>query len=667
MKEMWKVGECMVGKILGNRYEIVEKIGGGGMALVYKAKCNLLNRYVAVKVLRPEFINDKDLLDKFRKESQAAASLSHPNIVNIYDVGEEDDVHYIVMEYVDGSTLKDLIKEKGKLSKDEIIDFARQIALALKHAHANHIVHRDIKPHNILLTKDNRAKVTDFGIALAATSSTITNTGSIIGSVHYFSPEQARGGYTDEKSDLYSLGVVMYEMATGRVPFEGDAPITIALKHIQEKPEPPSKYNPSIPKGLEAIIIKLLQKEQSTRYTNASALIEDLYKVKNNFELDNIDNTLKIEDSPTQIIPIATANEIKELSNNKEEIKDHSTEPKDKKKNNKRKLIIGSAIVAALVTALVATFGFLYLSDFFKVEDVEVPNFIGMNIEEAKDLAEEIGLRLNINSKYDSKIPKDEIINQTTSAGMKVRKGFEVKVIVSEGSKLVKVPDIVYKNALDAERILRDQGLEPGEVKEEFSEFPIGTVIYQNPGAEYQVAEGSKVDYTVSKGPEVVTVNMPNLVGRTLEEAKALLEENNLQLGSVEEEYSNIYVRGYVMEQNIPANTSVAEGSVVNLLVSKGLDDPDHMEEIDETNEEVEEEIPAPRSVTRSIVMTLQGFSGVVDIEIFEVTDQGNKKVYSKRHNIDEEGSSIRADVTATEGSRLDVYVNGENWKTVNF
>lgn len=250
----------MIGKILGKRYEIIEKIGGGGMAIVYKAKCNLLNRFVAVKVLRPEFINDKDLLGKFRKESQAAASLSHPNIVNVYDVGEEDDVYYIVMEYVNGRTLKELIKEKGKLSKEEILDFTRQIALALKHAHSNHIVHRDIKPHNILVTEDNRAKVTDFGIALAATSSTITNTGSIIGSVHYFSPEQARGGYTDEKSDLYSLGIVMYEMATGRLPFEGDAPITVALKHIQENPEPPSKYNPSISKGLESIIVKLMQK-----------------------------------------------------------------------------------------------------------------------------------------------------------------------------------------------------------------------------------------------------------------------------------------------------------------------------------------------------------------------------------------------------------------------
>lgn len=208
----------MIGKILGQRYEIVEKIGGSGMALVYKAKCQLLNRYVAIKILRSEFINDRNLLDKFKKESQAAASLSHPNIVNIYDVGEEDDIHYIVMEYVEGKTLEQLIREKGRLSEGETVDFARQIALALKHAHSNHIIHRDIKPHNILVTEDGRAKVTDFGIALAATSSTITNTGSIIGSVHYFAPEQARGGYTDEKSDLYSLGIVMYEMITGRVP-----------------------------------------------------------------------------------------------------------------------------------------------------------------------------------------------------------------------------------------------------------------------------------------------------------------------------------------------------------------------------------------------------------------------------------------------------------------
>ncbi|MBU5677365.1 Stk1 family PASTA domain-containing Ser/Thr kinase [Alkaliphilus sp. MSJ-5] len=654
----------MIGKILGNRYEIVEKIGGGGMALVYKAKCNLLNRYVAIKVLRPEFINDKDLLDKFRKESQAAASLSHPNIVNVYDVGEEDGVYYIVMEYVDGKTLKELIKEKGKLSKNEILDFTRQIALALKHAHSNHIVHRDIKPHNILVTEDNRAKVTDFGIALAATSSTITNTGSIIGSVHYFAPEQARGGYTDEKSDLYSLGIVMYEMATGRVPFEGDAPITIALKHIQEKPEPPSKYNPSISKGLEAIIIKLTQKEQSARYANASALIEDLYKIKNNFDLDDIDNTLKIEDSPTQIIPMVTANEIRQLTDSQDEVKTMNIKNKkgkkdNSKKDNKRKLVIGSAIAAALVAALVFTFAFFYISDLFKVEDVKVPNFVGMNIEKAEKLAEDTGLRLNKSTEYNSKVPKDEIINQTTREGMMVRKGFEVKVIVSEGSKLVPVPDLRNENATNAERLLKDAGLEPGEVSEDSSdEYPIGTIIDQNPRQGVQVATGSAVNYVVSTGPKVQTFPMPNLLGKTLEEARSILKQFKLEEGSITEEYSDVYVRGYVMEQNIPADKEVSEGSVVNLVVSKGSDVPDQMEEIEEGEDQ--EGTQSSGTSTKSISINLEEYTGIVDIEIYQINGLKSKKVYSEKHNADEAKGPIRVNVKGSGTQQLAVYLNGE-------
>ena len=646
----------MIGKILGKRYEIVEKIGGGGMALVYRAKCNLLNRFVAVKVLRPEFINDKDLLDKFRKESQAAASLSHPNIVNVYDVGEEDDIYYIVMEYVKGKTLKELIQEKGKLSKDEILDYTRQIALALKHAHSNHIVHRDIKPHNILITDDNRAKVTDFGIALAATSSTITNTGSIIGSVHYFSPEQARGGYTDEKSDLYSLGVVMYEMATGRLPFEGDAPITIALKHIQDNPEPPSKYNPSISKELESIIIKLMQKEQSSRYANASALIEDLYKVKNNFELGNMDNTLKIEDSPTQIIPMVTANEIKELTDSRDEIRNKDLVDKKDNKNPKRKLIIGSAIAAALVAALVFTFAFFYVSDFLKTEDVEVPNFVGMDIDEAEAEAGKLGIRLNMSTEYNADVPKDEIIRQTTSPGMKVRKGFEVKIVVSEGSKLAVVPDLVYKNESEAEALLKAKGFKVGAVTPEFSELPIGTIIDQNPRAGLEAVEGSAVDYVVSKGPEVATVSMPNLVGKTLEEARVILAQFNLKEGSITEEYSNVYVRGYIIGQNIQENEEVSEGSVVNLIVSKGTDDPDHSEDIGGENGEESTETPS----TQPISISLEGYTGIVDVEVYQIGALSNKKVYSKKHNVDVEGTSLRAEVSGTGSQQFDVYINGE-------
>ncbi|NLC68028.1 MAG: Stk1 family PASTA domain-containing Ser/Thr kinase, partial [Clostridiaceae bacterium] len=297
--------------VLGNRYELIEKIGGGGMAVVYKARCRLLNRYVAVKVLREEFTGDEEFVKRFEIEAQSAASLSHPNIVPIYDVGNENNVYYIVMEYVDGITLKEYIAEKGPLEWKEAIRIATQICSAIEHAHIKKIIHRDIKPQNILVTKEGIAKVTDFGIARAATSSTITMVGTTIGSVHYFSPEQARGGYIDEKSDLYSLGIVLYEMVTGRMPFDGESPVAIALMHIQDKPVPPTELNKDIPKALNDIIIKAIRKEQSNRYQSASEMLEDLYRALRepygSFAEDNGE-----EESPTRKIKAINGREIGE-------------------------------------------------------------------------------------------------------------------------------------------------------------------------------------------------------------------------------------------------------------------------------------------------------------------------------------------------------------------
>lgn len=266
----------LVGKVIGNRYEILEKIGEGGMATVYKAKCNILKRYVAVKVLREEFTTDEEFIRRFNTEAQAAASLTHPNIVSIFDVGHEENIYYIVMELVQGKTLKEIINEDGVLPWKWSINIAIQVASALETAHKNNIVHRDIKPHNIIITEDGIAKVTDFGIAKAVSNSTITAFGTTIGSVHYFSPEHARGGYTDAKSDIYSLGVVMYEMLTGRVPFDADTPVSIALKHMQEKPVEPIKLNPSIPYAVNKIIMKAMEKEASARYQSATEMLKDL-------------------------------------------------------------------------------------------------------------------------------------------------------------------------------------------------------------------------------------------------------------------------------------------------------------------------------------------------------------------------------------------------------
>ena len=345
-----KWGGEMIGKVLGARYEIIEKIGGGGMALVYKAKCQLLNRYVAVKVLRDEFTNDEEFIKKFRHESQAAASLSHPNIVNIYDVGSEGDIYYIVMEYIKGKTLKEIINENGKLSSEQTVNYSIQIAEALQHAHNNHIVHRDIKPHNIMVTEDGRIKVTDFGIARAVTSTTMTNTSSVIGSVHYFSPEQARGKFTDEKSDIYSLGIVMYEMITGKVPFEGESPISIALKHVEEEIVSPRTTDDTVPENIEYIIMKCVRKNQSERYKNAGELLKDLRKVKyTNGKIDFVEDTNEF-DSATRIIPVVNGGEevVDEMSSRKKKVQSNN---KKKNHNDGGRKIVFWAILAAFLAA----------------------------------------------------------------------------------------------------------------------------------------------------------------------------------------------------------------------------------------------------------------------------------------------------------------------------
>ncbi|AOY77367.1 Stk1 family PASTA domain-containing Ser/Thr kinase [Clostridium formicaceticum] len=648
----------MIGKILGGRYEIVEKVGGGGMALVYKAKCNLLNRYVAVKILRSEFTSDKDIIEKFKRESQAAASLSHPNIVNLYDVGEEDDIYYIVMEYVKGRTLKEVIKEKGILTLNEIINYTKQIALALQHAHYNHVIHRDIKPHNILITEDNRAKVTDFGIAIAASSSTITNMGSVIGSVHYFSPEQARGGYIDEKSDLYSLGIVMYEMATGTVPFEGDSPITVALKHIQQDPVPPSEVYPAISKNLEEIILKLMQKDQASRYQNAQSLIVSLGKLKEDAVDNEMTMMLNHEDSPTQIIP-----RIKEEDFEVPKVSAPKPAPKSKKSNNK--LVIAAAIVAALIAALLFTFGLFYVSNlnFFRTEEVVVPGLEGKNIEEAREIVKELGLQLEERSTHTTETPINEIISQETNAGMKVKPGYTIRVVVSAGPDMANVPDLIHEDAVNVPLLLANRGLKAGTPREEFSEFPIGTVIDQNPRGGSSLPAGSTVDYVVSKGPQVVTFSMPTLIGETRERAEAILRQQQLEIGNVSEGDSNEYAKGLVIFQSIPPETQVSQNTVVNLIISRGPEVIQEPEDItppeDEPEEGQEEEQSASTNLsTQNVTIQLQGHKGIVELVIKRVSDGG--EIYNRSHNVDNEGNRITIPVTGYPKEEFELFVNGQ-------
>lgn len=566
----------MIGKVLGNRYEIIEKIGGGGMALVYKAKCRLLNRFVAIKILRAEFTEDEEFVKKFKRESQAAASLSHPNIVGIYDVGMEDNIYYIVMEYIKGQTLKDLIKHKGALGIDFATNIAIQISSALEHAHKNHIVHRDIKSHNIMIREDNSVKVTDFGIARAISSSTITNTGNVIGSVHYFSPEQARGGYTDEKSDIYSLGIVMYEMMTGRLPFEGESPIAVALKHLQEEAVRPTSINPRIPKSMEDIILKSIEKDVNNRYSSMSEIINDL---RQSLVMPNGDfvKRNRYSDENTRVIkPIKLDEEVIEIgSRSKNTITDNSSnnvflpesqQKPDKKRNIKMTIL---AIIGGLILALAVGGIILGLLSFFSVKEVIVPDLINLTEEQARDKLKEVGLTLEVADRVSNKdVPVGQIIKQEPKANQKNKAINPVRVTISEGPRKVVVPNLIGESYEKVDLLLEKEGLVEGELTQETSEYPTGFVIRQSIAAGTSVDEGEKIDYVISIGPEKFL--MPNYVGKNINDVELDLIVKDLIRGTITYESSSVYEKDTVISQNITPGTEVNRKGVVDFTVSKG-------------------------------------------------------------------------------------------------
>lgn len=622
----------MLGTVLGNRYEIIEKIGGGGMALVYKARCRLLNRYVAIKVLRDEYINDEEFIKKFRRESQAAASLSHPNIVNIYDVGvekrEDHDVHYIVMEYIKGKTLKEVIKEKGKLSVDETLDFSIQIGEALAHAHKNHIVHRDIKPHNIMITEEGRVKVTDFGIARAASASTISNTTNVVGSVHYFSPEQARGRYTDEKSDIYSLGIVMYEMVTGKVPFEGDSPISVALKHIQEEIVPPREIDSTIPVALENIILRCVRKSQVERYSTASELLNDLYKIRSNNEDIGID-TLDVVDEPTQIIP-----PVDNMKN-----RDDLDMPKTKKKKNSDgglKVVFLAILLAFIVVSSIAL-GYVKFRELFVTSEVRVPDLVGMSLEEAEDKLSELGLKLTVTKEiFDSEYDKGLIIGQDPEARTEVKEGYTIEVVVSKGKEMTTVPNLINKDITEIGRLLLDANLREGRVEYEHHDtIPANIIISQDPEPFTEVEVDTGVSIVVSKGPETVLVSMPKLVGLTEEQARNALAAYNLKIGEIIREPNADYAQGEVFWQSIEAGFQIETETAIDLMISTGPPElpevPEVPEEPEEPSDPVEEEIPF------IINITPKGEGESVNIKIVRLQDGQSQTVYNEVHAVNEE------------------------------
>lgn len=636
----------MIGKILGNRYEIIEKIGGGGMALVYKARCRLLNRFVAVKILRSEFINDEEFINKFRRESQAAASLSHPNIVSIYDVGVEDNIYYIVMEYVNGKTLKQLIREKGKLSIDESLDIAIKIAEALNHAHENHIVHRDIKPHNILVTEDGIVKVTDFGIARAATTSTVTNTSNVIGSVHYFSPEQARGGYTDEKSDIYSLGVVMYEMVTGRVPFQGDSPISVALKHIQEDIEPPSHIDHSIPKSIESIIMKCVQKDQSLRYSDIKLLLNDLKKVKNSDEIQ-IPN---FNDSPTRIIPriddtLINSNGSTLASSKKKKNDKHEVEKRDTSK-----VVTITAIALALLLTIGLTAGFFWFRGKIQGQEIKVPSIKGLQEDAAREKIEGLGLVFKVKGEvYSQEYKAGRVVSQSVDAGETVKSGYPIEVTISKGEKEVDVPDVVNKHIDEAEMLINDAGLK-SSIKRVSSDIPKDYVISQTPDGDTKAPADSTISLVVSDGPEIKYVVVPSVIGDNINDAKKKLESIGLIVETKYEVNENLD-KDIVVLQSLAANSEVEENSTIQLTVSKGSEENGQSNGGQNTGTG-EEDIKY-----NNLSIILPKDKEEVEVKIYRIQDDERELIYNETHSTSE--GSISVPVKGKKNAKYEVYFDG--------
>lgn len=551
----------MEGKVLGNRYELIEKIGGGGMALVYKAKCRLLNRFVAVKILRPEFTNDEEFVKRFRVEAQAAASLSHPNIVSIYDVGQENSIHYLVMEYIDGITLKDYISQNRSLQWREAVNIAIQICSAIEQAHKKHIVHRDIKPHNIMLTKDGIAKVTDFGIARAVSSSTITMVGSTIGSVHYFSPEQARGGFVDEKSDLYSLGIALYEMVTGKVPFDGETPVAVALKHIQDDPEQPVNIDSDIPASVNNIIMKAIRKEQNTRYQNASELLSDLQRALKDPNGKFV-NEVDPEEEPTRKIQAIGDDDIKRKS---------AANVKEGKKNEKHRdrfTVWLAVIVSVIIMGVFVYIGYrLVMPSILPSQNNFVTeNYVGRNFYEVKQELETSKISVTEKRVFDDSVEKDIIMSQNVAPGQPVKPGGAtfIELVVSDGPKLVKIPDFKKVDYRTVEAELKALGLLV-RIEEEFTET-VGNnlVIRTDPEDGEEVKPGATVTVVKSKGPELKQVIVPDLIGKTRGEVQILLDNTNLKIGKIypEDVVSNI---AKVIKQYPAAGNTVEEGTAVEI------------------------------------------------------------------------------------------------------
>jgi beta-lactam-binding protein with PASTA domain/tRNA A-37 threonylcarbamoyl transferase component Bud32 len=545
----------LIGKIIGNRYELLKQLGGGGMAIVYMGRDTMLNRLVTVKMLRPEFTSDEDFVKRFRREAQAVASLSHPNIVSIYDVGLEDKIHYLVMEYVEGDNLKNLIREQGFIPVDRAVEIARQVSEALQHAHENNIVHRDIKPQNILITKGGRAKLTDFGIAREATTATLTQTDTIVGSVHYLSPEQARGETAGPRSDIYSLGIVLFEMVTGVPPFKGETPIGVALKHISEYPALPSSLNSAVSPGLERVIMRAIAKNPADRYQTANDLTADFERQSG---AAAVESRMDVDEFATRVIPAIQPLE-------------ESLEPAGENMNNRRRPAMFWAGLVLLIIAIAGAAAFWY---YVNVPEVNVADVSGETEADAREIIQGQGIKnIQITRSAHPNVNQGLVISQDPEPDSKIKVTRTVTLSVSLGAELREVPDVIGLPIGEAKIKLNKGELNAADpIQERISnEYPAGVVLDQDPKAGSKLSKGSGVLLFVSKGPQPVSLQVPSLVGLTAAGAKAVLDKLKLKLDANAGKATSVeFFAGQIISQSPAKGTEVQEGATVQVILSSG-------------------------------------------------------------------------------------------------
>ena len=655
-----------IGMMIGDRYEILEKIGTGGMSDVYKAKCHKLNRYVAVKVLKQEFSENENFVSKFRIEARAAASLMHPNIVNVYDVGAENDIYYIVMELVEGITLKKYIERKARLSYKEAVSIAIQVSMGIEAAHNNHIIHRDIKPQNIIISREGKVKVTDFGIAKAATSNTITS--NVMGSVHYTSPEQARGGYSDEKSDIYSLGITLFEMLTGRVPFNGETTVAIAIKHIQEEMTSPKEFVPEIPGSVEAIVMKCCQKSPDRRYQNMAEVIADLKQSLISPDEDFVVARDMDEEASTRTISEAEMVQIKRKAQRQDAYEEqmrlnsqYTRPPQDEEYDGDDEYyeedeydggdsrmekvtvvlaVLAGVVICAVILVLVGrVFGFMNKDDIGSKIDteteessgvilpegttspeggqgsaltVQMVDVLGWNVEDAKREIVRIGLVPEVNTIESETYEENTVITTDIAAGEEVEVNSVVVLTVSAGTEAVSVPDVMGLTYEEAYNKITAEGLLVNRLESYTGLVEKGRVISQLPVGGEPAAKGSTVNVNVSLGLEDNKVAMPNLIGCDQIEAEEWIHENGMILQSIGQEYSDIIAKDLVCYQNFSVGTPLDPGTPIAFSISLGKDPASGIT------------YKCNASIAAPSISEAPDYSSGSDVHVTLVTDAGN-------------------------------------------